>query len=220
MIIFFLIHTWHMCWGPRKFWEQTDLRCTLVLRSSELSREDNSVNLSSPALYMHYSKTKEVRRGRPLDQTVQVEEGEETGWSEPERVVLKLWYLSKTEKKKCNIITASFHFIVVVTQKVVQSCKKFSIYRKSWSKRRKSPSYPSTPSPLLSPSPSFPYTLPSPTSFCSHLFTVMCPYAGGGVFQNPQRMLKFSESTEPYICCGFSYTYIPNDEVWFINQAQ
>ena len=80
------------------------------MRSSELSREDNSVNLSSPALYMHYSKTKEVRRGRPLDQTVQVEEGEETGWSEPERVVLKLWYLSKTEKKNACIIIKTTEF--------------------------------------------------------------------------------------------------------------
>ena len=74
-----------------------DLRCILVLRSSELSREDNSMKQSFPTPYMHYSKTIDLHRGRPLDQTVQIEEGEDTGWSEPERVVLKLRYLSKTE---------------------------------------------------------------------------------------------------------------------------
>ena len=119
---------------------------------------------------MHYSKTIEVQRGRPLDQTVQVEEGEEIGWSEPERVVLKLWYLSKTEKKKkkSNIITASFHFIVVVKQKVVKFSPVKSLrHTESHELKGESPS--PTPLPhlpfslLLHPS-LMPFPLPLPSA--------------------------------------------------------
>ena len=146
-----------------------DLRCILVLRSSELSREDNSMKKSFPTPYMHYSKTIDLHRGRPLDQTVQIEEGEDTGWSEPERVVLKLRYLSKTEeKKKSNIITASSHFIVVVTQKVVKFSPIKSLrYTESHELKGESP--PPTPLPhlpfslLLHPS-LMPFPLPLPSA--------------------------------------------------------